>query len=141
MDSAKRTTHSRDILASPWLVFAFFGLPVIAMATTGRANLSDGFRTLVWAVALSIMGTACVVNAIRCGRLHCYVTGPFLLAMAVVAGLYGLGLVPLGRNGWNLIGLAILARAIVLCCLPELFLGKYRKSTARDGDPRDGDHC
>ena len=61
---------------------------------------------------------------------------PLLRAMAVVTLLYGLGALPLGGNGWNLIGLTILAGAIALCCLPELFLGKYRK-----GSTKDGDHC
>ena len=80
------------------------------------------------------MGTACIANAVRCGRWHCYLTGPFFVAMAIVTLLYGLGAVPLGANGWNLISLTILAGAIVLCCLPELFLGKYRKGSAKDGD-------
>jgi hypothetical protein len=55
--------------------------------------------------------------------------------MALVTVLYGLGVVPLGRNGWNLIGLTIVIGAIVLCCLPEMFLGKYRKSHAGNGNP------
>jgi len=54
--------------------------------------------------------------------------------MAVVTLLYGIGVVPLGGNGWNRIGLTILVGAIALCCLPELFFGKYRKGPARDGD-------
>ena len=93
-------------------------------------------RTVVWTVALSAIGTACIANAVRCGRLHCYITGPFFVAMAVVTLLYGVGDVPLGGSGWNLIGLTILAGAIALCCLPELLLGKYRKRSAKDGD-----HC
>ena len=79
------------------------------------------------------MGAACLANAVRCGRVHCYTTGPFFLVMAVVTLLYGLGVVPLGGNGWSLISLAILIGAIVLCCLPELFFGKYRRGSARNG--------
>jgi hypothetical protein len=79
------------------------------------------------------MGTACTANAVRCGRLHCYITGPFFLVMAVVTLLYGLGIVPLGVHGWSLIGLTILVGAIALCCLPELFFGKYRKGSVRSG--------
>jgi hypothetical protein len=52
--------------------------------------------------------------------------------MALITLLYGLGLVSLGRNGWNLIGLIILIGAIALCCLPEMFLGKYRSGHAGD---------
>ena len=77
------------------------------------------------------MGGACAVNAMRCGRIHCYVTGPFFLLMAVVALLYGIGVVPFGAKGWNLIGLTILVGAVALCCLPELILGKYREGRAQ----------
>lgn len=49
--------------------------------------------------------------------------------MAVVTLLFGIGIAPLGRNGWNLISLTILAGAIMLCCVPELILGKYHKRT------------
>jgi hypothetical protein len=74
------------------------------------------------------MGTACIANALRCSRVHCYITGPFFFAMAVVTVLYSLGVVPLGTNGWNLIGLTVLVGAVTLYCLPEMFLGKYRKA-------------
>ncbi len=50
--------------------------------------------------------------------------GPFFLLMAFVTLLCDLGIVPLG---WNLIGLTILVSAIVLRCLPEMFLRKYRQ--------------
>jgi len=72
------------------------------------------------------MGVACIMNALRCGRVHCYLTGPFFLLMALVALSYGLGILRLGKNGWNLLGLITLIGAIALWCLPEMFLGKYR---------------
>jgi hypothetical protein len=136
MDRAQRTARSRDILSSPRLAFAFFCLPAIAIAVTGSAGFGDAWRTVVWTAALSTMGMACMANAVRCGRLHCYITGPFFVAMAVVTLLYGLGILPLGASGWKLIGLTILAGAIAFCCLPELFLRKYRKGSAKDAD-----HC
>ena len=58
------------------------------------------------------------------------ITGPFFLAMAGVSLLFGLGLVALGKNGWNLIGIWTVIGAIVLCCVPELLLGKYRNAKA-----------
>lgn len=54
--------------------------------------------------------------------------------MAVISLLYGLGFLPLGRSGWNAIGLAVLVGGIVLSCLPEMFFGKYRE------DAPEGDH-
>jgi len=107
-----------------------FWLPAIAIAVAGTPAFSDNWRTTVWAVALSTMGAACLANALRCGRVHCYLTGPFFLLMALVTLLYGIGVAPLGRQGWNLIGLTILVGAISLCCLPEMFFGKYRKGDA-----------
>ena len=73
------------------------------------------------------MGVACIVNAPRCGRVHCYLTGPFFLLMALIALSYGLGILNLGGNGWNLLGLMTLIGAIALWCLPEMLLGKYRQ--------------
>lgn len=124
------TYKSRDILSSPRSALALFWFPAIAIVVAGIPAFSDKWRTIVWAVALSIMGAACIANALRCGRVHCYLTGPFFLLMAVVTLLYGLRVVPLGQNGWNLIGLTILVGAIALCCLPEMFFGKYRKGDA-----------
>jgi hypothetical protein len=127
------TGDSRDILSSLWLTLVFFFVPAIGIAVTAGSDFGGGWRTVVWTAALSTMGTACTANAVRCGRLHCYITGPFFLVMAVVTLLYGLGIVPLGVNGWSLIGLTILVGAIALCCLPELFFGKYRKGSVRSG--------
>lgn len=72
------------------------------------------------------MGGACVANASRCGRIHCYVTGPFFLLAALATFLYGVGVISLGTNGWNLIGMTTLIGAIVLCCLLEMLFGNYR---------------
>ncbi len=127
------TGESRDLLSSPWLALFFFVVPAVGIALTGGSEFNSRWRTVVWTAALSTMGTACLANAVRCGRVHCYITGPFFLVMAVVTLLYGLGVVPLGGNGWSLISLAILIGAIVLCCVPELFFGKYRRGTARNG--------
>ncbi|HXZ20962.1 MAG TPA: hypothetical protein VEG63_13505 [Candidatus Acidoferrales bacterium] len=126
MESGSATCKSRDMLAKPWLAFAVFWLPAILIFVAGTSRFSGGLRTVVWTVALAIMGTACLANARRCGRVHCYLTGPFFLVMAIVTLLYGLGVVPQARHGWNWIGMIILAGALAFCCLPEMILGKYR---------------
>ena len=136
MGSGSTTSKSRDILSSPWRALAVFWLPSIAIVVAGSSAVSSRWRTIVWTVALSTMGAACIANALRCGRVHCYITGPFFLAMALITLLYGLDVVSLGRNGWNLIGLTILVGAIVLWCLPEMFWGKYRKGHDGDGNQR-----
>jgi len=117
-----------DILSKPLLSFLLYCLPAIAIVASGYEPVSRGWRTGIWTSALSVMGAACIANATRCGRIHCYVTGPFFLLAALGTLLYGLGVIPLGANGWNVIGLTILVGAIVVCCLPDLLFGKYRRS-------------
>lgn len=127
MESSTTACKPNDILSSPWRTFVLFWLPPIAIIVSGSFGLSSGWRTIVWVLALITMGTACVVNALRCGRLHCYITGPFFFLMAFLTVLYDFGVVSLGRRGWMIVELTILVGAVVLTGLPEVFLGKYRK--------------
>jgi hypothetical protein len=127
MKVEETTNESRDILRNRWLVGALYWLPALTVITTGFFNIGQGWRTAVWVVALSAMGAGCVANALRCGRVHCYLTGPFFLVMAIVALLYGLGVVPLGGDGWNILGLIALVGALALWFIPEVFFGRYRQ--------------
>ena len=111
-----------------------YWLPAIAIVAVAPLAISNGWRAIVWTVALAIMGTACIVNALRCGRVHCYLTGPFFFLMALVALSYGLGVLHLGENGWNLLGLITLIGALAFWCLPEMFLGRYRKGRPDHGN-------
>jgi hypothetical protein len=55
---------------------------------------------ILWVVVMTFMGAACLINARRCRRLHCYITAPYFLLLALVALLFGLGLIDLGPRGW-----------------------------------------
>jgi len=122
-----RNNESRDILSNRMLAGGVFWLPALALVASGFFDIGQSWRTAVWVVALTTMGAACIANAIRCGRVHCYATGPFFLAMAIVALTYGFGVTPMGKHGWNLIGLTVLVGALVLSYLPEALLGRYRR--------------
>jgi hypothetical protein len=78
-------------------------------------------RMLLWTPAFLIGGVACVMNAARCGRVHCCVTGPLYLLAAVATVLAGTGLVPLR---WSWIGGAVVGGTI-LAYLPEWARGRY----------------
>ncbi len=82
--------HSQDILSKPLLALIRYGIPIIAIIASGSANIGTGLRTAIWTAALAILGIACIANALRCGRIHCYLTGPFFLAIGVLTFLYGL---------------------------------------------------
>jgi hypothetical protein len=55
---------------------------------------------LMWIIALTWMGTACILNARRCNRTHCRYTGPYYLAMIVPVLALGSGTVAVGFYGW-----------------------------------------
>ncbi len=81
-------------------------------------------RPWLWIPAFLIMGIACLANAARCGRMHCYFTGPLLLFAAVYVVLAEFHLVPM-RPG---IFLDVVILLTVLGFLAELPLGRYRKN-------------
>ena len=81
-------------------------------------------RPWLWAPALLIMGIGCVVNARRCGRLHCYITGPIFILAAVYVMLAEGNVVPLRPNTFALVVLA----AALLVRLAEVPLGRYWRS-------------
>jgi hypothetical protein len=69
------------------------------------------------------MGIGCVVNAGRCQRLHCYLTGPLFLAAAGYAMAAQFRLVPLHTSLFLLI---VLALACAFQCAEKSF-GRYWK--------------
>lgn len=96
-------------------------LPWLAIAASFLTS-SSRLRTTVWTAAFAQMGVACLANAMGCGRLHCYFTGPFYLLGAVASFLRGSGRLPIswpGLAAFMFVGWLILGR------LPEKVWGKY----------------
>lgn len=116
-DSVRRPSH----------VLAFWLVPgsIAAGAFVGADRLPA--LLLMGAAACFVMGVACLVNAARCHRLHCYLTGPYFVLLAVgAATAYGFdtGNAHHSRE-WLLLFLGI---APVLIWLPERISGiTYRK--------------
>ena len=81
--------------------------------STSFLGLSLALTALIWAVAFAWMGTGCVLNALRCARLHCFISGPVLWLGAIAAALAGIGVLS-GRNALSYVinitaGLAVLS--------------------------------
>lgn len=108
---------TRGTLLAWWLPIA---------ATFLAIPFADGPKTAVWVIALAWMGTACLHNAQRCGRVHCRYTGPFLLAMILPVLAYAAGVLPLGENGWRWLGLTVGLGVSGIWWLSERLLGRYR---------------
>jgi hypothetical protein len=117
--------ESRDIFSDRFVTAAVYWLPVTALVVSAFFDISKAWRGALWAVAFMTMGTACIVNALRCGRVHCYLTGPFFYLIAIVAVLHGLGIAPLSALSWNVMSLVAFVAGITLYYLPERLFGKY----------------
>src|SRR5262245_26061306 len=115
--------HQRDALCSGKTMFVFWCLPAFVFAL--GFFVSPGLRTVLWMLSLAFMGIMCLLNASRCGRIHCLFTGPFFVLCAVASLGHGLGLLSLGPSGWDWIGAATIIGAIAFACIPELILGRY----------------
>jgi hypothetical protein len=64
-----------------------WGVPIAILLATPRVG--ERYLVIVWTALLKFMGVACWLNARRCGRIHCYVTGPFFLLLTGLATLFG----------------------------------------------------
>jgi hypothetical protein len=80
-------------------------------------------RLLLWIPAFFVMGVACLVNAARCARVHCYVTGPLSLLVIIYVIVAEFHLVPMNAGYFldSILGVSILTFLI------EIPLGRYRK--------------
>ncbi len=77
---------------------------------------------------LCLARAACVVNAARCGRLHCYVTGPLYLLLATGGLLRGLHVLTLSWR--RIFGAAMVGTVLAYC--PEWIWRKYVKAGSKE---------
>ncbi|WP_159587662.1 hypothetical protein [Chelativorans xinjiangense] len=117
-------SSAMDWARSPISIAIWWVIPIVAGNVADQLPLSWPAPAIAWATALGWMGLGCVLNARRCHRRHCYISGPVLLAGAIVVALLGWGVVPLGPNGlsltlWTTFGL------VALSFLPEMVWGRY----------------
>lgn len=122
--AAECTTESRqDLLHRRTALWLLWVAPWVLIIASGSS--SNVVHTVVWTLAFAVMGVACVANARRCGRRHCFYTGPWFLLAALASLLFGVGVLPLGSGGWNWISGIAAVGALLPCCAIEPILGKY----------------
>ncbi|MGH9624615.1 MAG: hypothetical protein ACRD4G_09800, partial [Bryobacteraceae bacterium] len=113
----------RDLTCS-WRGCLIWILPIIVLVVT--ASLRTPYLVVIWPTLLVFMGGACFYNGRRCGRLHCFITGPFFFLLALVSLLYALGVLPLGPKGWMWLSNTLVLGSLVLTYCPEWIFGRYR---------------
>ena len=114
-----------DWVQQPVSALLWWCLPLAAGFAINLLALQLRATTLVWALAFAWMGLGCVLNARRCHRLHCYISGPAFFMGAVVVGLLGLGVLTLGQHALNN-AVAFTLAAALLSFVPEFVWRKYR---------------
>ena len=82
-------------------------------------------RTVIWVIALGWMGTACILNAQRCGRTHCRFTGPFYLAMILPVLFLATGFISSGFYPWLALGAFIILGGKIIWYATERAWGKF----------------
>lgn len=118
---------SKDWLRRPSTFVVWWGLPIVIGVCSNFLGLSLGQAAFLWAGVFAWMGTGCILNALRCARLHCFIAGPVLWLGAIASGLVGLGVI----SGRNLLGDVVNATIVlvILSYLPEWLRGKYAART------------
>ena len=82
-------------------------------------------RATVWTVALVWTGTACILNARRCGRTHCRYTEPYYLAMIPLVLVLAFGIVPIEFYGWAALGVLVVVGSWIIWWATERAWGKF----------------
>ena len=120
-DGVNRT--SRDWLNNTRVNLFAWWLP---QATILAALAAPPFtRATIWIAALIWMGSACILNARRCGRTHCRYTGPYYLAMVVPVLLLVSGIVSADLYVWFALAVLILAGSKMIWWTTERAWGTF----------------
>ncbi len=101
-----------------------WGVPLVVVFTVSFWPIPTAAAAVALAAGFGWMGASCLFNALRCGRLHCYLAGPVLLAGAVAVLLVGFDVVALDGDGVSNVAWATFA-ATALTFVPEFFFGRY----------------
>lgn len=118
MSAPRPHASARADFASRRAGLLIWGVP-LALIAIGVAW--PGARAVSWVVAFTLAGVGCVLNARRCGRTHCHVTGPLYLGLAALSALIGSGALDWG---WHIVGIAA-AVGTGIAFVPELIGPRY----------------
>ena len=134
IDSPRPSPASRDF-ARGRRVLGFWGGP-LALVLWGSVGSQTHLLSFMQVGVLLILGTAwfgtsCLMNALRCGRAHCWVNGLLLPALAVVGGLNLLGIVALPWSSYLSAFWLVLLASIVLECVSGPYFGPRTSKSSR----------
>jgi hypothetical protein len=115
--------NSRDWLRSPRTNLVAWWVPQAAIFA--GLFVPVPVRAVTWIIAPLWMGTACMLNARRCGRTHCRYTGPYYLAMIVPVLVVASGIISADFYGWLVLGALILVGSRIIWWATERAWGQF----------------
>ena len=120
-----QSCQTDDITRRPARFLLFYGLPTAVLIASQFFTRDAVLIAWIWAAGMTVMGLACLANARRCHRVHCYFTGPWMLLMAALFLLYATGWLPLSGTvfAWLVNGAWI--GILVLWFGSEMVWGRY----------------
>jgi hypothetical protein len=124
MSDPVTTAPRRDWARQPLTILFWWGLPVAIGASVDFLRLPFRVSAGVCGASFAWMAVGCLLNAWRCRRVHCYISGPVLTLGAILAGLVSSGIADLGPRAFGAAVSAIIVLAL-LSCVPELVWKRY----------------
>lgn len=118
------TIPAKDWARQPRTIILWWCLPMAAGVAAAFLPLPVRVVAGVWAVSFAWMATGCLLNARRCHRVHCYISGPVFLLGAIFAALVASGVADLGQRALSNAVSAVLVLAL-LSFAPELVWKRY----------------
>jgi hypothetical protein len=115
---------ANDWVRRPGMGFVWWCIPLGVGVAGNYFASSPRAIALVWMVSFVWMGTGCLLNASRCHRLHCYISGPTFFLGAVALALLAGGIALLGAHSLNNI-VSITLTVALLSFVPEVIWRKY----------------
>lgn len=101
------------------MAFVWWCLPLAIGVAASYFGSSLPIVALVWIVSFLWMGTGCILNARRCHRLHCYISGPAFFLGAAALALFIAGVAFAGPHSLNNI-VGITLSVALLSFVPEI---------------------
>jgi hypothetical protein len=113
-----------DLVRQPLSAALWWGWPLAIGVIVGLLRLPFRVNAAICAVLFFWMATGCLLNARRCRRVHCYISGPVFLLGGIFAVLVAAGaLHPDLRTFNNAVGATLVAA--LLSFVPEMIWRRY----------------
>lgn len=124
--------RDKDYARKPLPFLIVWGLPMELLISV---NFTQEFLPaapiiLMMSGAYAWMGLGCIINAVRCGRLHCHISGPAMLIGAALIFLVGFEFLTLGPVRVMHISYTTLF-IVFLSFVIEWMFGDYLKRTQK----------